>query len=163
MIARAVTRTVAAVAVAGLAAACGAAESTKSGSRQPVPVTLRWFLTTSGPPNHTGGFAPVFHGRKPFLPGDGFTAFDSLPGGGHEDQYCVVAGQQPRSTFWCRRTFVLPKGQIVVAGEYDDAAEGNNPGTIPVVGGTGAYAGARGTLTSAGGARRGLTLTIRLR
>ena len=61
------------------------------------------------------------------------------------------------------RTFVLPKGQIVVAGEYDDAAEGNNPGTIPVVGGTGAYAGGRGTLTSAGGARRRLTLTIRLR
>lgn len=34
---------------------------------------------------------------------------------------------------------------------------------MAVVGGTGAYAGARGTLTSAGGARRGLTLTIRLR
>ena len=160
---RAVTATVAAVAAVGLAAACGAGESTKSGSVRPEPRTLRWFLTTSGPPNHKGGFAPVFHGREPFLPGDGFTAFDELPGGGHEDQYCVVAGHKPRSTFWCRRTFVLAKGQIVAAGEYDDAAEGNNPGTIPVVGGTGAYAGARGTLTSTGGGRRGLTLTIRLR
>jgi hypothetical protein len=159
----------AAIGIAALAIAIAstrdAPSDTKSGAR---PATagrvLRWRDPGKGPPGVHGNFVGMFHGREEFVPGDGFTVWnDLLPGRGHEEIYCVIATQEPRRTFWCRRTFVLPRGQIVAAGEYDNAADGASPGTIPVVGGTGAYTGARGTVTSSGDGRRGITLTIRLR
>lgn len=153
------------VLAAAAIAACGSQAGTKGGGRpQAEGRTLQWYLPTDEPVDLSkGDFIPVSHGREPFLPGDSFYTWNILPGGGHQQMYCVISTQEPRSTFWCRRTFVLSKGQIVAAGVYDNAPEGSNPGTIPIVGGTGAYVGARGTLASTGGGRRGLTLTVRLR
>ena len=71
--------------------------------------------------------------------------------------YCVIV--QPTQPFWCTRTYVLPAGQIVAVG--DDVTEGANS-TVPVVGGTGAYVGARGTVTSSNDSTSAY-LTIRLR
>jgi hypothetical protein len=149
------------------AGARGSETGSKSGVKRSANRDLRWVVKRgSAPPGVHGNFVGMFHGRRQeFIPGDGFTVWNDLPGAGgaHEEIYCVIATQEPRRTFWCRRAFVLPRGQIIAAGEYDDAADGNNPGTISVVGGTGAYAGARGTLTSSGDGRRGLTLAIHLR
>jgi hypothetical protein len=61
--------------------------------------------------------------------------------------YCVVARRQPGQTFWCADTYVLPGGQIDAVGDYDNSV-GGDAGTIAVVGGTGAYVGARGTATT---------------
>ena|SRR5438046_426776 len=138
-----------------LAAGCGSAHTAKSGARHPSQETIHIFL----PPGGKGGFTPIFHGNKPFLSGDSFIVWDDLPGG-FETIYCVIASQHPRRTFWCTRTYVLRKGQIVAAGAYDNAPNGDD-GTIPIVGGTGPYEGARGTVTATVG-RRG-SITIRLR
>jgi hypothetical protein len=151
--------------VVAVAAGFGSASRTKSGARRGGEGrTLRWVNRANrDPPGVHGNFVGLFHSREEFVPGDGFTVWNDVPGGGHEEMYCVIATQDPRRTFWCRRVFVLPRGQIVAAGEYDNASDGNNPGTIPVVGGTGAYLGARGTMTSTGDGRRGITITIHLR
>ncbi len=61
--------------------------------------------------------------------------------------YCVVARQHPGQTFWCTSTYVLPGGQIDAVGDYDNSP-GGDAGTVAVVGGTGAYVGARGTVTT---------------
>jgi hypothetical protein len=140
---------------AALAAGCGSTHSAKSGARAPSQGTIH----ISSRPGGKGAFTPIFHGREPFLSGDGYIKWGEVPGG-FESTYCVIASQHPRRTFWCTRTFVLRKGQIVAAGAYDDAPNGDD-GTIPIVGGTGAYEGARGSLTTTVG-RRG-SITIRLR
>jgi hypothetical protein len=60
---------------------------------------------------------------------------------------CVVARQHPIQTFWCASTYALPAGQIDAVGDYDNSP-GGDAGTVAVVGGTGAYLGARGTVTT---------------
>jgi hypothetical protein len=42
---------------------------------------------------------------------------------------------------------LLPGGQIDAVGDYDNSP-GGDAGTVAVVGGTGAYVGARGTVTT---------------
>jgi hypothetical protein len=59
-------------------------------------------------------------------------------------EYCVIA--QQGLPFLCTETFVLPAGQIVAVG--DEVSAGPTATMLPVVGGTGAYVGARGTITS---------------
>jgi hypothetical protein len=145
-----------ALASAVLAAGCGSTHSTKSGARPPsqgrIHISLQYGVR--------GAFTPIFHGNEPFLPGDSFIVWNDLPGHGFESIYCVIASQHPRRTFWCTRTYVLRKGQIVAAGAFDNAPNGDD-GTIPIVGGTGPYEGARGTVTATVG--RGGSITIRLR
>jgi hypothetical protein len=45
-------------------------------------------------------------------------------------------------------TFILPTGQIVVSGPIVDRGRSDRTDTLAVVGGSGAYTGARGTLVT---------------
>jgi hypothetical protein len=137
---------------------CGAGDETKSGGSRSPERTLRIVLPPPGTAGVDGDFTPIFHGRKPFADGDSFVRWDKLTERSYFMTHCVVARQPPpRSTFQCTDTFVLPEGQIVAVGDMDDQVE-----TLPVVGGTGAFEGARGTARSTRG-RRGGVITIRLR
>jgi hypothetical protein len=159
---RALTVTAPAVLVAAvLAASCGSSAGSKSGAARPTARTVHLVVPPPGRAGIDGDFTPIFHGKKPFLSGDSYIKWNRFPRGGFEMVYCAIARQHPRRTFWCRRTFVLPKGQIVTAGDFDDSSEGD-AGSLPVVGGTGAYAGAHGTATTTEG-RQGGSSTIHLR
>ena len=59
---------------------------------------------------------------------------------GTDQGYCVrvVAG----SSYECNWTLILPRGQIVVEGPFFDAKDS----TLAITGGTGGYAGARGSM-----------------
>ncbi len=61
---------------------------------------------------------------------------------GHAKVMCTFRGE---SSAFCTGTFFIPGGSVVGEGYIRFS---NAPFTIPVVGGTGAYAGARGTFTS---------------
>ena len=141
------------LAIASLAlatAGCGAANlTTKAGVKLAKPETLNLSLPTgNGPPGAGGDFSMVYqHGSEQFLSGDSFIVWNFLQGHGLAVTYCVVARRQPFQTFWCTSTYSLPAGQIDAVGDYDNSA-GGDAGTIGVVGGTGAYLGARGTVTT---------------
>ena len=143
----------------GILAGCGAAGETKSGGdRAHERTTLRLLLPPPGRAGIDGDFTPIFHGRRDFVEGDSFVKWQNLRGRGFSMTHCVIARQPPpRSTFACTNTFVLPGGQIVAIGDMDDQVD-----TLPVVGGTGAYEGARGVAVATYG-RRGGRVTIRLR
>lgn len=146
------------VLTAGLANGCGGSQhETKGGARLTGVRTLHLFVA----PGTRGGFQPIFHGKREFERGDGFIVWSTLRDGGSEEIYCVISQQRPSRTFWCSRVYALPAGQIVAVGDYDDSERGDD-GTLPVVGGTAAYEGARGSVTTRGG-RRGEVITIRLR
>jgi hypothetical protein len=132
------------------ATGCGAAiQTTKAGVMLAKPRTLNLSgLTGNLPPGVGGDFSMTYqHGSTQFLPGDGFIVWGFLQGHGLAVTYCVVARRHPFQTFWCASTYSLPAGQIDAVGDYDNSP-GGDAGTIGVVGGTGAYLGARGTLTT---------------
>ena len=54
---------------------------------------------------------------------------------------CTLIGMWPKETDFCRGLFVLPGGTLVAEG-----ANAHGPFTVAVTGGTGSYAGARGTM-----------------
>jgi len=145
-----------AVVVAALllaAAGCGSAgETTKAGAKLVEPQTLNLSMPPGNlPPGVGGDFTGVFQRRPPsttqFPPGTSFIVWNTLKGPGLQVIFCVVAPRKPGQTFWCTSTYVLPKGQIVAVGDYDNSP-GGDAGTVAVVGGTGAYEGARGTVTT---------------
>jgi hypothetical protein len=138
------------VALALAAAGCGSASGTsKIGASVVTPRTLNLSLpNTNLPPGVGGQFTPGYTpGATLFHPGSSFIVWNLLQGSGLSVAYCVVARQQPGQTFWCADTYALPGGQIDAVGDYDNSP-GGDAGTIAVVGGTGAYVGARGTLTT---------------
>ncbi len=143
-------RVLLAVAVALAAAGCGSASGTsKVGASVVTPRTLNLSLPdTNLPPGVGGQFTPGYTPKATlFNPGSSFIVWNLLQGSGLGVAYCVVARRQPGQTFWCTDTYVLPGGQIDAVGDYDNSV-GGDAGTIAVVGGTGAYVGARGTLTT---------------
>lgn len=132
------------------ATGCGGANATtKAGAKLEKPQTLNLSLPTgNGPPGAGGDFTMTYqHGSTQFLPGDGFIIWNILQGHGLQVIYCVVARRHPLQTFWCASTYSLPAGQIDAVGDYDNSP-GGDAGTVAVVGGTGAYLGARGTVTT---------------
>jgi hypothetical protein len=133
------------------ATGCGAANlTTKAGVKLAKPQTLNLSLPTGNlPPGVGGDFTGTSHpqGSTSFPPGTGFIIWNLLQGHGLQVISCVVARQHPLQTFWCTSTYSLPAGQIDAVGDYDNSA-GGDAGTIAVVGGTGAYVGARGTATT---------------
>lgn len=140
------------LAVAALASAgCGSASpTTKSGASPVDPQTLH---LTGVPgnlgPGVGGDFTMAYqHGATQFLPGDSFIIWNALTGPGLQVVYCVVSRQRPTETFLCMHTYVLKGGQIDAVGAYDTGVSLGDVGTIAVVGGTGAYVGARGTVTT---------------
>jgi hypothetical protein len=143
-------RVMLAVALALAAAGCGSASGTsKVGANVVTPRTLNLSMPTTNVGVGVGGqFTGVYTpGATLFNPGSSFINWNLLQGSGLQVIYCVVARQQPGQTFWCAETYVLPGGQIDAVGDYDNSI-GGDAGTIAVVGGTGAYVGARGTATT---------------
>jgi hypothetical protein len=133
------------LALAVVATGCDSArDTTKAGANLTEPLILHFSTAGNGEAGVSGDFTTIFHGRTPFAAGDGFTVWNAQSPSGVEMEYCVIAQQgQP---FWCTETYVLPAGQIDAAG--DAVSAGPTATVLPVVGGTGAYVGARGTITS---------------
>lgn len=136
-----------AVVLAVVATGCDSArDTTKAGAKQSELLILHFSNAGNGKPHVAGWFNTIFHGPTPFAAGDGFTLWGAELPSGVMMEYCVIAHQgQP---FLCTQTYVLPAGQIVAAG--DAVSAGPTASMLPVVGGTGAYVGARGTITSSG-------------
>lgn len=158
---RAATATTLALLAAAAIAGCGSDATDKSGAERSARRALRLVIPPPGRAGIDGDFTPIFHGREPFVAGDSYIKWDRLRGGGFDMTFCTIARQEPKRTFRCSRTFILPAGQIVAVGDYDDLPEGDTGGTLPVVGGTGAYEGARGSVRTIAG-RRGGTHTLSL-
>ncbi|MEY2515376.1 MAG: hypothetical protein QOJ89_2734 [bacterium] len=133
------------------AAGCGASGDDGAGSAT-SGTTLTVRATQSG-------FQKIFRSRKGFEPGDAFIVSSDLAGGGHKEAYCVIS-DRPR-TDWCAITLVLPRGQISAQGVFVDAPELS--GALPLLSGTGAYAGASGSLTTDGVIGRRESIRIHLR
>jgi hypothetical protein len=150
---RSIARPILVLAMASLLLAgtgCGAAKlTTKAGAKLATTHTLNLSLPNSNlPPGVGGDFTMTHHSEAgSFPPGDGFIVWNLLQGHGLEVINCVVARTHPFQTFWCETTYSLPAGQIDAVGDYDNSP-GGDTGTVAVVGGTGAYLGARGTVTT---------------
>lgn len=104
------------------------------------------------------GLKRIFLSEKAFQPGDSFIARSRLDGGGHKDAYCVISPN--RQIAWCAVTLVRPQGQVTAEGVFTNSPRLS--GTIALIGGSGAYAGARGSLTTSGVTARAESITIRL-
>jgi hypothetical protein len=98
--------------------------------------------------------------RSPETPGDEVIATSKVAGAASGSRYlfCAAAKQGAsieKALYSCQVTYTLANGTITAAGVGRIGASG--PITVAVTGGTGAYAGARGTLTSQSGSD---TLTL---
>jgi hypothetical protein len=92
--------------------------------------------------------------RSPATPGDEVIATSKVSGAATGARYlfCAAAKQGKSietALYACQVTYTLANGTITAAGVA--RIGGSAPVTVAVTGGTGAYAGARGTLTSANG------------
>ncbi len=150
------SRPILVLAIASLAlaaAGCGSTgDTTKAGALVTHPQTLNLRVPPGNlPPGVGGDFTGVFQPGPPpttqFPPGSSFIVWNTLEGSALQVIFCVVARLHPGQTFWCTSTYVLPAGQIDAVGDYDNSP-GGDAGTVAVVGGTGTYEGARGTVTT---------------
>jgi hypothetical protein len=92
--------------------------------------------------------------RSPETPGDEVIASSKISGAATGNRYLVcLAAKQSKSVetalYSCQVTYNLADGTIAAAGVA--RIGGSAPVTVAVTGGTGAYASARGTLTSSNG------------
>jgi hypothetical protein len=92
--------------------------------------------------------------RSPETPGDEVIATSKVGGAATGARYlmCAAAKQGPsieKALYSCQVTYALSDGTITAAGV--GRIGGSAAVTVAVTGGTGAYAGARGTLTSSNG------------
>jgi hypothetical protein len=97
--------------------------------------------------------------RSPETPGDELVAISKLSGsaGGRRYLLCVVTQTAPsieKALYACQVTFALSGGTITASGVVHLSGRA----TAAITGGTGAYAGARGVLSSTSGRD---TLTLR--
>lgn len=105
-------------------------------------------------------FAQVDTGKKGFSVGDSFIFSEQLTQNGKKTGYdhivCTHAADWPSSAESCTGTVALANGTLQLAG-----LSKQGPFSVAVVGGTGAYAGARGTarITSQG-EKGSLTITL---
>jgi hypothetical protein len=90
-------------------------------------------------------FGQVDTGKRGLTPGDVsfFSEVLHVDGKtvGSDHIVCTFTGTWPTRTDFCRGLFVLPGGSLVAEG-----AAAHGPFTVAVVGGSGRYAGARGTM-----------------
>ena len=109
-------------------------------------------LQTTGTKLSTVDVAPLTRSKhSAATPGDEVIASSRIAGAATGARYlfCAVAKQGPsveKALYSCQVTYNLADGTITAAGAARIGAGG--PITVAVTGGTGAYAGARGTLTS---------------
>ena len=136
---------VVAIALALVVAGCGSSVSDKAGGRATAGSTQTLRLRTSS--HGHGGYFPINTKDKPAgAPFAGFAKTDPLDdasGGsaGSQDTLCVHGGIANRQN--CTVTLTLKRGTIVADGVFTDG--GGYGGTLAITGGTGVYAGARGT------------------
>ena len=121
-----------------------------------------FFLHFGGPTNFVDN-APKAHGFNPG-PGDLLTAkstiFDQSDAKrlGRTSELCVGTVARP-FTMQCDISLLLTNGTLEISGAIDPT---RHPWRAPVIGGTGAYANARGTVkdTNLTGHRERLTITL---
>jgi hypothetical protein len=136
-------RLVSVAVLAALAAGCGSGGSDKAGGRAGAGHSQTLRLHTAA---HGGYMALETRQRPRGFARAGFAKTDSLEDGsnsaaGMQDTLCFAAGLPGRQN--CRVTLSLKRGTIVAEGVFGEA--GGLSGTLPVVGGSGAYSGASGT------------------
>jgi hypothetical protein len=140
------TRLIAAAAVA--AAAVPFVLAAGGQAQQPTGRTLS--LKISGTNVSAVDVPPLMRSRKATgLPGDMVIAISQVSGAatGRRYLHCTVVAKGPsieKGTFSCMGSYVLADGTIEVAG----VVRLDRDATVAVTGGTGAYVGARGTLSS---------------
>ena len=97
-----------------------------------------------------------------FSPGDQLIFYGAYHRGsrrvGGDRESCLLIQLRP-ALLTCQFAARVPGGQLVAEGKFDPT---HLPWTIPVVGGTGRFVGASGTLTSSDGARDSERFTFRL-
>ncbi|MEA2471692.1 MAG: Dirigent-like protein [Thermoleophilaceae bacterium] len=133
-----------------------------TGSAKSGGTTLSFVAHFGGPTNFVDN-PPKTRGLNPG-PGDLLTAtstvFDSSGKTrvGRTSELCIGTVKQP-FTMQCDISLLLHNGTLVIAGAINPP---KHPWSAPVVGGTGAYAGARGTVrdTAVGGHNERLTITL---
>jgi hypothetical protein len=146
------------LAAAALVAAAASAPFTLAHAQQPAGRTLT--LKNSAPKVRAIDLPPRHRTKNsPETAGDVVIASSKISGGGARYLRCAVV--RPGRGFdhaltSCDVTYVLPGGTISAAGVVK--LESATPVTAAITGGTGAYAGARGTLSSAPDGTDTLTL-----
>jgi hypothetical protein len=122
--------------VAGAAALAVAVASSGSAQSSGGPRTIHFVSTTV-----KGGFAPKGRPR----PGSTLGFTDTLKGDdgstGHDVGICTIV---TRSEAFCNVQFILDKGQLSFQGTFP-VRSNNSPGSV--IGGVGAYEGARGSIS----------------
>jgi len=81
-----------------------------------------------------------------------------VPAGQVHSEFVVTGGRSPRTTEQATGTLVLGDGQIAIHGAF--ANTGSEKDVIAIIGGTGRYIGARGSVEIVSG-RRAVTFTLR--
>lgn len=152
--------TLAAAAVAATAAAASVVAVTASG--QAAPRTIQ--VTQVDTAFKFVDVVPKGGAAKPFTQGDSFVIGGRLLSGSHtvgkSNLVCTTTQPGRRGGSLCVGSLVLSGGQITFSG-YNTVAD--VPSTVfAVTGGTGSYAGARGTVTAkeAKGGRTALTVQL---
>jgi hypothetical protein len=149
---------------AGLAAVATAATLavTPAGSAQSAGRTVSFVALFGGPTNFVDN-VPRTRGLNPG-PGDLLTAkstiFDQSGSTrlGRTSELCVGTVRKP-FTMQCEISLLLKNGTLTLSGAINPT---KHPWSAPVVGGTGSYAGARGTVrdSNLGGHKEMLTFTL---
>jgi len=143
---------------------CGGGSASKAGVGRSGEQTLKLFEYG----DCCGGFQPVPFGGAPGAPGIAYLQDNGLidANGKKVGRFYTSCTLEPvpvaprtNPGSLCAYYFILRDGQIVAEG----AASDQIPWTVPIIGGTGAYLGARGSITTVGITRIGYSLVVHLR
>lgn len=142
---------------------CGGGSASKAGVAPSGERTLRLFAYD----DCCSGFQPVPFGERPsdpaiaFLQDHGLTDANGKQVGRFYESCTLEFARVPPRTdpgSLCAYYFILRDGQFVAEGAATDQV----PWTVPIIGGTGAYLGTRGSVTTVGGTRIGYSVVVDL-
>jgi hypothetical protein len=148
------------IAAAATAAAAATPLVLAAGGHAQAPTGRTLTLQVSDTKISTVDVPPLIHSRKsPETPGDEVIGVSKVSGtaSGRLYLHCTVVvkgASVERATYSCAGTYVLADGTIDAAG----VVRLDKPATAAITGGTGAYAGARGTLSTTPSGTDTLTL-----
>lgn len=139
--------------IVSLLALCALAAAATASARPQSTRTLAFVAKPSGTTN-------MIRGKKAPQPGSSFLEYGTLVGAqrGTSALQGVLAAPLSVGVEISTDAFVLPGGTLVAVGSHRTV----DRFALPVVGGTGAYAGAHGTLAIAPGAKGTERLTLTL-
>jgi hypothetical protein len=142
---------------------CGGDSASKAGVGRSAERTLRLFEYN----DCCGGFQPVPFAQRADTPGFAYLADNGVTDAdgkkvGRFYTSCTLESVpvRPRTDpgSLCAYYFILRDGQFVAEG----AASDQIPWTVPIIGGTGTYLGARGSITTVGVTRIGYSFVVHL-